>query len=171
MWPGTQRSSRPAMSADPSSQHANIMSTEAGDSSAHSWVPTSPRSNTRPSITDPYADVLEVLSPQERCGLVAQLAVGFYDGWRPGRSEVIDLVAVRFGILSIDECERRRRLRNNGHAIPDIDVISEAHDPDLRLPHRSLRRPLQRDDRGQWTTHDESVRSPNPEAPHREGQS
>jgi len=91
-----------------------------------------------PSITDPYADVLGVLSPQARRGLVAQLAVGFYDGWRPGRAEVVDLVAVKLGILTVDECERRKQLRDRGYQISDIDV-TKASRKNIHPPHQEGR--------------------------------
>jgi len=33
------------------------------------------------------------LSARRRRGLIARLSVGYYDGWRPSRAEVAELVA------------------------------------------------------------------------------
>jgi len=107
------------MSTDPSGQRPVTSPIDTGD--GHSGTT---KFGANPSIADAYADVLIVLSPRQRRGLIAQLAICFYEGWRPGRSEVTDLVAVKKGILSIDECEQRRVLRNNGHDVADIDVIT-----------------------------------------------
>lgn len=156
------------MSTDPSSQYR--WSSEPGDPDAHDPPPSTQTANTKPSITDPYADVLDVLSPRARRGLIAQLAVGFYDGWRPGRSEVVDLVAVKLGILTVEECERRRQLRNRGYRISDIDVIAPPkfdHPGPPRIP--PPRR--ERDHRGQWTNRNPLRELSRPEAPHHEGQS
>ena len=46
-----------------------------------------------PSIADRFADLLAPLSPRRRRGLIARLSVGYYEGWRPGRAEVAELVA------------------------------------------------------------------------------
>ncbi len=66
----------------------------ADNGEAQEQYTTPHKPSTKPSIIGSYADVLEALTPQRRRGLVAQLAVGFYDGWRPGRAEVADIVAV-----------------------------------------------------------------------------
>jgi hypothetical protein len=50
-----------------------------------------------PSIADRYADLLAPLTPRQRRGLVARLAHGYYDGWRPGRAEIAALVAQELG--------------------------------------------------------------------------
>jgi hypothetical protein len=50
-----------------------------------------------PNIADDYDDLLGMLSRRKRLGMIAWLSVGFYDGWRPSRSEVADLVAVELG--------------------------------------------------------------------------
>ena len=46
-----------------------------------------------PNIADRFADLLAPLSPRRRRGLIARLSQGYYEGWRPSRAEVADLVA------------------------------------------------------------------------------
>ena len=46
-----------------------------------------------PSIADRFADLLAPLSNRRRRGLIARLSVGYYEGWRPSRAEVTELVA------------------------------------------------------------------------------
>jgi hypothetical protein len=46
-----------------------------------------------PSIADRFADLLAPLSNRRRRGLIARLSVGYYEGWRPTRAEVSELVA------------------------------------------------------------------------------
>ena len=52
---------------------------------------TDPRAT--PSIADRFADLLAPLSVRRRRGLIARLSVGYYEGWRPTRAEVAELVA------------------------------------------------------------------------------
>jgi hypothetical protein len=159
-----------AMSTDSSSQYPETRSSDPGNPEPHPQRPVTPASHAQPSITDPYLDVLEVLSPQARRGLIAQLAVGFYDGWRPSRGEVADLVAVKLGILTVDECERRRQLRNNGYRLPEIDVTTAS--PKVDLP-RHPRTPPPRRERnhpGQWTNHHPPGEQSHAEPPDHEGQ-
>lgn len=54
-----------------------------------------PRTSARstPSIADNFADLLAPLSNRRRRGLIARLSVGYYEGWRPTRAEVTELVA------------------------------------------------------------------------------
>lgn len=47
------------------------------------------------NIADPHADLLSFLDEPQRKGMIALLAVGYYDGWRPSREEVADLVSSR----------------------------------------------------------------------------
>jgi hypothetical protein len=156
------------MSINPT-DHPVALSRDADDRDAQDQCPTPQRPSTEPSITDGYADLLEVLNPKRRRGLVAQLAVGFYEGWRPGRAEVADIVAVELGMLTIDECVRRRRLRNDGYQIPEIDVVNAS--PELAgRPYRRVRPQTPRDHRGRWTNRKPPVRLPFPAAPHHEGQ-
>ncbi len=46
-----------------------------------------------PNIADRFADLLAPLSTRRRRGLIARLSVGYYEGWRPSRAEVAELVA------------------------------------------------------------------------------
>jgi len=52
-----------------------------------------PRAGTTPNIADRFADLLAPLSARRRRGLIARLSVGYYEGWRPSRTEVAELVA------------------------------------------------------------------------------
>jgi hypothetical protein len=49
--------------------------------------------HTPPNIADRFADLLAPLSTKRRRGLIARLSVGYYEGWRPSRAEVAELVA------------------------------------------------------------------------------
>jgi hypothetical protein len=51
------------------------------------------RAGTTPNIADRFADLLAPLSIRRRRGLIARLSVGYYEGWRPSRAEVAELVA------------------------------------------------------------------------------
>ena len=74
----------------------------------------SPQSMRRPGIADRFADLLRPLSEAQRRGLIARLSVGYYEGWRPSRAEIADLVTLELGILTVDECLRRERQRKAG---------------------------------------------------------
>lgn len=52
-----------------------------------------PRMGAMPNIADRFADLLAPLSGRRRRGLIARLSVGYYEGWRPSRAEVAELVA------------------------------------------------------------------------------
>lgn len=54
-----------------------------------------PRTAPPGNIADPYADLLSFLDEPQRKGMIALLAVGYYDGWRPSREELADLVSSR----------------------------------------------------------------------------
>jgi len=158
------------MSADPDSQYPDPWQSDSVDEQAHHRRPGM-LASPNPSIIDPYADVLNVLSPQARRGLIAQLAVGFYDGWRPGRAEVADLVAVKLGILTVDEGERRKQLRDGGYQISDIDVTRASPKTIHPRPSRSAHPHRERDHRGQWTNTQRPGELSHPEPPDDEGQS
>ena len=49
--------------------------------------------STTPNIADRFADLLAPLSLRRRRGLIARLSQGYYEGWRPSRAEVAELVA------------------------------------------------------------------------------
>jgi hypothetical protein len=55
--------------------------------------PEQPRIGATPNIADRFADLLAPLSGRRRRGLIARLSVGYYEGWRPSRAEVAELVA------------------------------------------------------------------------------
>jgi hypothetical protein len=38
--------------------------------------------------------MLQPLNPQQRRAMIVRLTYGFYEGWRPSRIEMADLVAV-----------------------------------------------------------------------------
>jgi hypothetical protein len=158
------------MSVVPADQPV-ALSCHADDREAHDQHPTPRKTSTEPSIVDGYADVLEVLSPNRRRGLVAQIAIGFYDGWRPGRAEVADIVAVELGMLTMDECVRRRGLRNDGYWIPEIDVFKASPKRSGRPSRRVQPQSQPRNHRGQWTNQNPPISFPCTRAPHHEGQS
>jgi hypothetical protein len=84
------------------------------DVSAGSSLPDVPRSllSRTPTIADEYADLLRPLNNRQRRAMILRLTFGFYDGWRPCRAEMADLVAVELGTLGADEASRRQRQRN-----------------------------------------------------------
>lgn len=72
-----------------------------------------------PTIADPFADLLDTLSVRQRRAFVVRLTTGYYEGWRPTRSEVADLVAVELGLLPVEESLHRHRQRSLGEQPPD----------------------------------------------------
>lgn len=60
---------------------------------AHFGQPSTGPDTATPNIADRFADLLAPLSSRRRRGLIARLSVGYYEGWRPSRAEVADLVA------------------------------------------------------------------------------
>jgi len=76
---------------------------------------------TPPSIADDLRDLLELLTPPKRKGMIAYLSVRYYDGWRPSRLEVADLIAVELGLLSFDDyVQRKNRRRAAEGTVRDI---------------------------------------------------
>jgi hypothetical protein len=59
----------------------------------HFGQPVPTRAGATPNIADRFADLLAPLSSRRRRGLIARLSVGYYEGWRPSRAEVAELVA------------------------------------------------------------------------------
>ena len=104
---------------------------EANRSATDGTAESAPASHrrARPNIADEFVDLLALLDDVKRCGMISWLAVGFYDGWRPGRDEVADLVAIELGALTIDEGIQRQRRRRLGDAdVTDITpLIQERH--------------------------------------------
>ena len=95
----------------------------ATDGTAES-APASHR-HARPNIADEFADLLALMDDVKRRGMISRLAVGFYDGWRPGRDEMADLVAIELGALTIDEGIQRQRRRRRGDA--NVTDITPTH--------------------------------------------
>lgn len=65
-----------------------------------------------PTIADNYADLLQPLNNQQRRAMILRLTYGFYEGWRPSRNEMADLVALELGTLSAEDAVRRQHQRN-----------------------------------------------------------
>ena len=74
--------------------YGSPQSSEHGGAQPYSAEPArhEQRSST-PNIADRFADLLAPLSARRRRGLIARLSVGYYEGWRPSRAEVAELVA------------------------------------------------------------------------------
>ena len=72
-----------------------------------------------PTIADRYADLLRPLDNRQRRAIVLRLSLGFYEGWRPSRDEMADLVAIELGTLNVDEAARRQQQRNSLAGQPD----------------------------------------------------
>jgi hypothetical protein len=85
---------------------------------------------TSPSIIDDITDLLEPLPVHRRWGLIAYLSERYYEGWRPGRAEIADLVA-DLGLPTVNEYHPRtvRRYTTADPApapssVPDTAVTS-----------------------------------------------
>lgn len=89
--------------------------------SGDSWPPVRQRPRP-PSIADGLDDVFDRLDPRKRLGMIAWLSVGYYDGWRPGRQEIADLVAVELGLLTVDAFVHRKRRRRT-QPVADITPL------------------------------------------------
>jgi hypothetical protein len=85
---------RPAEATD-HHHHPAGSNTEYPAAAQHSPIqPTGyDQRHTPPNIADRFADLLAPLSTRRRRGVIARLAVGYYEGWRPSRAEVAELVA------------------------------------------------------------------------------
>jgi hypothetical protein len=82
------------------------------------------RDRAEPSnIADHYRDLLALVSKRKRLGIIAQLSVGFYEGWRPSRAEVADLIALDLGLMTVDEAHERVRKRRQHVFVPDISPV------------------------------------------------
>ena len=76
-----------------------------------------------PNVADRYADLLKNLPKKKREGFIGRISQGFYDGWRPSRREVADLVAVELRLLTVDDCMNRQRQWRLGRE-PEPNFIS-----------------------------------------------
>ena len=93
------------------------------------WLPinTRPHPPRPPSIADGIEDLLGLLTPPRRLGMIAWLSQHYYEGWRPGREEVADLVAVELGLLTIDAySERKSQRRIAEDTVSDITSLMRA---------------------------------------------
>ena len=61
------------------------------------------------SIADRYEDLLATLDDGPRRGLVHRLSVGYYEGWRPSREEVANIIARETGRITESEYLEGRR--------------------------------------------------------------
>jgi hypothetical protein len=77
-----------------------------------------------PSIADQYAGMLDGLSPQQRSGLIDQLASGYYDGWRPTRPELAGHIRRRFGVDVSDFVGAEQPADVSPHAALAGDTVS-----------------------------------------------
>ena len=55
-----------------------------------------------PSIADQYSGLLDDLTASQRRGLIAKLANGYYDGWRPTRAQLIRHLWNEYGVIPRD---------------------------------------------------------------------
>ena len=78
---------------------------------AHLLSPAPTWHGSPPNIVDPFADLLALLDEPKRRGMISWIAQRYYDGWRPQRGDIADLVAVEHGTLSVDECISRGQQR------------------------------------------------------------
>ncbi len=105
------------MNADPTRTGSNLRPVHGAQDERQTFGGhdgRSPQSMRRPGIADRFTDLLRPLSEAQRRGLIARLSVGYYEGWRPTRAEIADLVALELGILTVDECLQRERQRKAG---------------------------------------------------------
>jgi hypothetical protein len=51
-----------------------------------------------PTIADQYSGLLDGLTPGQRRGLIANLSVGYYEGWRPTRAQLARHIHGEFGV-------------------------------------------------------------------------
>jgi len=117
------QSGQPATAAvglDPPASDAEKTNLDLGKSTVGPTISYQPRPA---NIADHYSDLLEPLSARSRLGMIAQLSVGFYEGWRPSRAEVADLIALKLGVLTVEEAHERVRQRRRGTFVADITPL------------------------------------------------
>ena len=72
---------------------------DGGRADTRSKATTSKRALTRtPTIANQYSGLLDDLSPGQRRGLIANLSVGCYEGWRPIRAQLTRHIHDEFGV-------------------------------------------------------------------------
>ena len=119
------------MHTDPTRDSSGLRPAHAGQDERQNFGGhdgRSPQSMRRPGIADRFADLLRPLSEAQRRGLIARMSVGYYEGWRPSRAEIADLVALELGMLTVDECLQRERQRKAGSEPMEItESVLSAH--------------------------------------------
>jgi hypothetical protein len=99
----------------PASSGAAVSSNLPEGSTRQTPDATAPR-----NIADEYRDLMCYLTAAQRRGLTSRLATGYYEGWRPSRDELADLVAVELGVLTVEESSERMRARRRGKSPASI---------------------------------------------------
>ncbi len=82
-----------------------------------------------PNIADQYSDLLQSLAPSRRAGLIIELAVGYYENWRPTRMEVADMIAVELGELALHRFIERKASGNYSRANQGLDTAPRCRAP------------------------------------------
>lgn len=77
----------------PTDHRQDIPRQAANERQPSTGGPVAPDARATPNIADRFADLLAPLSARRRRGLIARISVGYYEGWRPSRAEVAELVA------------------------------------------------------------------------------
>lgn len=74
------------------------------------------------TVTTAFDDLLNLLPPPRRRGMVSWLAARYYNGYQPGRPEIADLVALELGALTVDQTivRQQERERLGPDAVSDI---------------------------------------------------
>ena len=100
---------------------ASLDVNEGSDATHHQDHTGTARSNgATPNIADRFKDLLAYLDNNRRRGMVSRIITGYYEGWRPSREEIADLVAVEVGVLRWEEQVARQQRRRIGRVPPSI---------------------------------------------------
>ena len=102
-----------------------------GESTSPWGILATPRPPIRhpPNIADQYSDLLQALPPSRRAGLIIELAVGYYENWRPTRMEVADMIAVELGELALHQFIERKASGNYSPANQGLDTAPRCRAP------------------------------------------
>jgi hypothetical protein len=74
------------------------------------------------NIADPFLDLLSELDDGPRMGMVQRLATGYYDGWRPTRTELANLIARETGRMTEAEYLYFRRSQNVPESLQRLGI-------------------------------------------------
>ncbi len=88
------------------------------------------------SIADRYDDLLATLDDGPRWGLVHRLSVGYYEGWRPSREEVANLIARETGRITESEYLEGRRSHAASSGPPAHHTAAVGSTADARVSER-----------------------------------